>query len=210
MSIKARPILMNGEMVRATLEGRKTQTRRIVKMHNHWDFKGFNMFKQALFYPELEEELEHTDPRVKCPFGKVGDLLYVRETIDATFGCDAEYVADETRLVDALSYERVASYEKFIPTKVIPSIHMPRCLSRLTLKITDIRVERLQDISEEDAVKEGVKYQNSTLTARNWFFILWEFIKGQGSWEANPWVWVIEFETIKQNVDDYLNEVSDD
>ncbi|OVE45700.1 hypothetical protein CBW21_22155 [Chromobacterium violaceum] len=84
------------------------------------------------------------------------------------------------------------------PLRWRPSIHMPRWASRILLEITDVRVERLQDISEEDAVAEGGPVDHPNGTARGWFEQLWEKLNGAGSWDANPWVWVIEFKRIEE------------
>jgi hypothetical protein len=98
------------------------------------------------------------------------------------------------------------------PPKWRPSIHMPRSASRLTLRLTDVRVQRLQDISEEDALAEGVKRSQRAIspdsadycTARDSYASLWESIYGPGSWDANPWVWALTFSVIKRNVDEVL------
>ena len=145
--MKERPIIFSGSMVRAILDGRKTQTRRAVKVE-----KGF-----AITNPEPPP---HFYP---CPYGQPGDRLWVRETWK-------------------------------------PSIHMPRWDSRLTLEIVSVRVERLQDISKEDAESEGVAIIESVdhgkQSARGQFAIVWESINGHGSWALNPWVWVIEFKKL--------------
>lgn len=158
--MKERPILFSGEMVRAILEGRKTQTRRIIKGKR--DANGISI--------EI--------PR----FGKIGDLLYVRETWSEDFDGRIQYRAD----TDGTG------------RKWKPSIHMPRRVSRITLEITNIRVERLNDISEEDSEAEGVSGTWTRDLNYKWHFKkLWESLNGAGSWEKNPWVWVVEFKVVQ-------------
>jgi len=185
--MKEKPILFNADMVNAILEGRKTQTRRIIKPQpklpkNHEKI--------------LSEAWEAGFIDVQCPYGKVGDQLWVRETwadvrgmgFDKDlFPLGASYKAG----CDADSLEIAKDYE----VKWKPSIHMFRWASRIQLEITDIRVERLKDISEDEVLKEGLKskagFDNKTLFAR-----LCESIYGEGSWSHNPWVWVVEFNKI--------------
>lgn len=174
--MKERPILFSGEMVRAILEGRKTQTRRVIRDNLLSRFDDLNLDSYSDRNPSYETECGQlvlmTD---LCPYGQVGDRLWVRETWaycpyrDCFF-----YRADNF------------SEDKF---KWKPSIHMIRAASRITLEITGVRVERLQDISEEDAIAEGMNPE----LPRAKFRFLWESINGKGSWNLNPWVWVIEF-----------------
>lgn len=191
MENKERPILFNGAMVRAILDGSKTQTRRVCKgqreLSNNHDF-------------QLD----------RCPYGKSGDRLWVRETWSKSkqpyLSGHIFYRADgETNGKQfALSYvERESKWR--------PSIHMPRWESRILLEVTNVRVERLQDISEEDARLEGItcggclncggnescSCEDPKPDARDSFIWLWESINGQGSWIYNPWVWVIEFKVIE-------------
>jgi hypothetical protein len=238
--MKTKPIIFNPEMIRAILDGRKTQTRRVIKpqpisYHNSdgalcgWVKSGFAVGGREEGVKETM--LEH------CPFGQPCDLLWVRETIDATYDCDALYVADEERLVDAHphGWDLWHKEHRELPVKVIPSIYMPRWASRITLEITNIRVERLQDISKEDAIAEGFKAitKDGGITIKygipdsdgfpgndnygwpwpDWhtdprtaYKYLWESIYGEGSWGANPWVWVIEFKTHFQNIDELKKE----
>ena len=218
--MKAKPILFSGEMVRAILEGRKTQTRRVVKpqpdsRHCRIDFED-GLLKESSLVAGCWDVWKKT----KCPFGKPGDLLYVRETWSYPVpGCEPQrgvsYKADHVTGNDG-------------PTKITwkPSIHMPRSFSRLTLKVTSIRVERLQDITEEDAVTEGCKndvvlqYDENDkaidylgLYARERFDDLWDSSYGKPrkdgndiSWSANPWVWVISFSIIPKNIDEVLSD----
>lgn len=179
--MKERPILFSGEMVRAILDGRKTQTRRVVKFD--WCGSANGLLHQASF-----------DPAYKCPYGKVGDRLWVRETWAKLLSGRIWYRADGHSINDG---------------GWRPSIHMPRWASRITLEITGVWVERLQAIGQNDAFREGVRraadgrwfnYAPDGPThnsARGSFISLWESINGPGSWDANPWVWVIEFKRIQ-------------
>lgn len=229
---KTRPILFNGEMVRAILEGRKTQTRRILDLPTGWDFKAseagpcvlgritsphpkknrFGAFIRREIYRD-SGKFEHDI--VPCPYGQPGDRLWVRETWfqkgqyvmpmwpeaepeDATWSGkkEAAYAADEPNL-QATGVFGELNWRKR------PSIHMPRWASRITLEITDVRVERLQEISAGDAKAEGVAAPdlNGWCDDDKWFSQfawLWRSINGLDSWDANPWVWVIEFKRIEQ------------
>lgn len=181
--MKERPIIFSGEMVRAILAGEKTQTRRVVKPQPTKVYPGDGCYPvvNAMCFDEKRIRF------ITSPY-HVGMRLWVRETIDGRFGCDSFYVADESRLVDALGWDIGA---KHVPCKIISSIHMPRWASRITLEITNVRVERVQEISEEDAKAEGVDSVKS-------FKDLWNsiyFERGFG-WNKNPWVWVLEFKRV--------------
>lgn len=186
--MKARPILFNAPMVRAILNGSKTQTRRVVKD------KHIDAAPPVAFFQYLREH---------CPYGQLGDQLWVRETFCPIYPQDPNYNGG-----NPIEYDYAATYKHGdrlgdsigIKKKWTPSIYMPRAASRITLEITGIRVERLQDISEEDAQAEGVAnslHLRGGRLARENFAHLWWTINGDGSWEANPWVWVIEFRRIK-------------
>ena len=177
---KERPILFSGEMVRAILEGRKTQTRRVISKQ---PLAGENVRYNAdngyvLYGPEFMRQF------VKCPYGQPSDRLWVRESW-ALDGSRVVYMADLSR-----------SGQAWVKWK--PSIHMRREYSRINLEITGVRVERLQDIKNKDAIAEGVSYDVSkpqgSPVAR--YQTLWEKINGGESWDANPWVWVVEFKRI--------------
>jgi hypothetical protein len=198
---KERPILFKGEMVRAILDGSKTQTRRIVKLPRlqPWQSgsKGWN-------YIECSHSLEDcnnfvagfsdglgTIVNVKCPYGKPADPLFSRPAdwlwVRETFGMTVE---------DTVCYR--ADEPCSIVTGWRPSIFMPRWASRSLLEVTDVRVERLQSISEEDARAEGIsKNQCPDWHAVMDYQVLWESINGPGSWAANPWVWVVEFRRVQ-------------
>ncbi len=209
--MKERPILFSDEMVRAILSGQKTQTRRIVKfkyfsheqmrfLHKHptdgYQFSGTGTYQEV----GLMGKFSH--------FGVAGDRLWVRETFGVMPGTSDEekqlvYRADSP--LDIPSWpSRRGPIEDFIRWR--PSIHMPRWASRITLEITNIRVERLNDISAMDILAEGVDNGMSNPSmGKRWenqqhiaWVDLWEKINGEGSWDENPWVWVIEFKRVKQ------------
>ena len=167
--MKERPILFNGDMVRAILSGEKTQTRRMVK------------YIPAVGEPDAwchKKDYQETvhiigDYRRFCPFGKVGDHLWVRET----FGCHL--------IADSLVYR---ADKNAMSIRWTPSIHMPRLASRITLEIVGVRVERLQDITDAEARAEGFKDVGA-------FADCWNSI--YKNWHENPWVWVVEFKHVE-------------
>lgn len=177
---KERPILFSGPMVRSILSGEKTQTRRIVKMPIH----------DRDFGCELAgNEIGQLEAHQLCPYGRPGDRLWVRETWSQhPQFADIAYRADGEEFEDSDGFLWQPKWK--------PSIHMPRRESRITLEITGVRVERLQNISEADATAEGTPHSlhlPAGRTAVENYYHLWECINGDGSWDANPWVWVIEF-----------------
>jgi hypothetical protein len=181
-----RPILFNAPMVRAILNGSKTQTRRVVKgMALLW-------LRPDGFTPEFTALPENG----LCPYGQPGDRLWVRETFQR-FTDDGEilYKADPAGFEAMNEYKR----DECLEARWRPSIHMPRQLSRITLEITAVRVERLQEISEADAMAEGIPHSEVSPPdmGRFTFRHLWESINGPGSWDSNPWVWVIEFRRVE-------------
>lgn len=192
-------MIFNGEMVRAILHGRKTQTRRPA-----------NPSTANLL--DLQEQYPHKKYNISCPFGAVGDRIWVRET-----WAEAGAGAPDLKLYRANYPEHVPThYENVPPADEIrwtPSIHMPRWASRITLEITGVRVERLNGISETEAEAEGIDMEalfdaqdcydciaGHNMTGRpavtGAFKYLWESIYGEESWKANPWVWVIEFKVV--------------
>jgi hypothetical protein len=179
--MKERPILFSTEMVKAILEGRKTQTRRIVKKQPHGAGEWARQLASWLF-PNVNPYI-----KLKCPYGQPGDRLWVRETFLIEHSCHKNF------------YEYRADYSDTIALDVIwrPSIFMPREACRLMLEVTDVRVERLQDITEEDAIAEGTVRIHRYKTMVWEYETLWESINGKGSWDKNPWVWVIEFKKIE-------------
>lgn len=194
-----RPVIFNGEMVRAILAGRKTQTRRIMKPQPEpvpgqpgeywWPAKAFETMVKMSDFQRVGFEGAAADA---SPFGRIGDRLWVRETF-GDCGVRLVYRADDD---DGASCQ-VARWT--------PSIHMPRSACRMLLEITDVRVERLNDISEQDALAEGIDDGTSPAAiAVGWFEKprkafrrLWERIYGQESWDSNPWVWVVEFKQVQ-------------
>ncbi len=181
--MKERPILFSGPMVRAILGGTKTQTRRMVKPPKNWpQYSHCDPFAMPPSVWWWNGEHERVGVTTECPYGKPGESLWVREghyffkdERDPAIGYspkDVIYQAD----ADEIQY----------PWR--SPIHMPRWASRITLEITGVRVERLQEISEEDASAEGCLYSE--------FSNSWEKINGPGSWNKNPFVWVIEFKRV--------------
>lgn len=184
-----RPILFSAPMVRAILDGEKLQTRRLVK--------GFALecLQPDGFTPAFVAMPENRN----CPFGYAGDRLWVRETWSEVGTMDPGlivYRADYPACVPK-------HYENLPPDDQItwkPSIHMFRKHSRISLEVTGVRIERLQDISERDAWAEGCLGSDDDVTGGKSGYAeyceLWEAINGAGSWEANPWVWVVEFKRV--------------
>lgn len=188
--MKDRPILFNGAMVCAILDGSKTQTRRPYKVRKHPDIAC------EIAASELVREEQHVIDRI-CPYGASGDRLYVRETWAQPTTLDPGptiYRADYPDCVPA-EYINVPPADEVVWR---PSIHMPKALSRITLEVTGVRVERLNDCSDTDALAEGVDRTNTSITgyARERYQHLWESINGVGSWSVNPWVWVVEFRRV--------------
>jgi hypothetical protein len=212
-----RPIIFNSEMVRAVMEGRKVQTRRVLSPRQ------LKMIDVAASIGEcypLESGHQHPNSqsyyREWCPFGAVGDRLWVRETFQGPL-FDAVHLDAYLREPEPFEKPEYCKYaadggprpEFFDADDNLryawkPSIHMPRWASRITLEITGVRVERLQDISESDARAEGVEPAECAamdiLGGKISFSMLWAEINGfdgSKSWQANPWVWVIEFKRVE-------------
>ena len=189
--MKERPILFSGAMVRAILEGRKTQTRRVVtgKVALEW-------LAPEMFTPEYCASAENH----LCPYGAHGDRLWVRETFShgPVFNADVDY---ETRL-----RYRANANDSPLPTgqKWRPSIFMPRWASRLLLKVKTVRVERLQEISAGDCIAEGgstiLREHDACCALQDQYRDLWDSINAKRghAWVTNPWVWVVEFEKVPQ------------
>ncbi|EFT2530288.1 hypothetical protein HVG75_004872 [Salmonella enterica] len=193
-------------MVRAILDGRKTQTRRPIK----WKQTRFTEIAErddGSLWPWAEDCERGGDIWFACPYGEIGDRIWVRETFRvhsrATDVATLVYRAsvrnswtEQTHRVPIAVCDKPATPEKWTP-----SIHMPRWASRILLEITDVRVERLRDLSEEDAKSEGITPPAGGVLP-GWeyrinFRDLWMDIYGTDSWEANPWVWVIEFKRVE-------------
>lgn len=219
--LKERPILFSGPMVRAILDGTKTQTRRVVKPQPD-SRPGMDctrlIFKNRKGEPLLDEALEAPEPvlyRSLCPYGQPGDRLWVRETWRVWGGREYEYQRDLSQVMYRSTHEEDGFPLTWESYTWRPSIFMSRWASRITLEITSVRVERLNSISEADAKAEGAdclvfdncdakdrEFLDMPLMEngnpyRNGYALLWESINGDGSWDANPYVWVIEFRRIK-------------
>ena len=231
--MKERPILMSAPMVRALLDGSKTQTRRIMKPQPSSGFLARGIHSIVPQWPHQDGVRwfmrDGMSELVKSPHGGPGDRLWVRETFYAWGRWETRFNAqksrDEWHFVDmTLDSGRVYSYAATSahpgPKGLKrsggvapawwkrPAIFMPRAASRINLEVTDVRVERLQAISEADAIAEGCTQNHNgyfwggphavsglkqMATAVSAYRDLWESINGPGSWDANPWVWVIEF-----------------
>ena len=206
-------MIFNAEMVRAILDGRKTQTRRIVKLQPDED---------GLAKVTNGPWVDTSERNYRCPFGDVGDRIWVRETFQGPL---FDYEQMEAYLEDSSRFEKpefcqyaadgghrpeYQDADDNLRHGWRPSIHMPRWASRILLEITDVRVERLNSIHDVDAMREGI--QNLTTCSHadfgipgvvnaqhpvRAFQLLWESIYGAESWKANPWVWVIEFKRVE-------------
>ena len=216
MVTQYKPILFSTEMVQAILEGRKTQTRRlhgldeIKKNPNDWTFYYFSKDDKRTFAHFRKQE----DNKIKSIFGtspyQIGDILWVRES----FAKPPIYAFGVKYIYKAGFNESICGWK--------PSIHMPKEAARIFLEVTNVRVERLQDISEDDAIAEGIdkkgdlyfNYFESKLLGKGLpkeyfykeipkvsFMSLWSKINGIDSWKANPWVWVYEFKVVEKPKD---------
>jgi len=226
--MKQRPILFSGPMVRAILEGQKTVTRRAVKPQfmsapvdvvdgvPSWD-------RPAQYAGEVTMNTQHGKP---CPYGKPGDRLWVRETWledpedDGTWaytqymGCKGSPLSDIPKRFQKPDHCIFRADWNGPEMLWRPSIHMPRWASRILLEVIDVRVERLQDISEDQCIAEGIEgcvpgcqspYDGDgapecdcmNLSYEESFQALWTSINGAKSWSANPWVWVVEFKRLQ-------------
>ena len=200
VAIKERPILFSAPMVLAILANLKTQTRRIIKdVQPKQGSQPYDTWKGW--------SLDSGDrPGVFCPYGAPGDRLWVRETCCAEelpSGLDGVRYAADNAFIEIQNTQAASdrwcelyAYGKS-RGKQVPSIHMPRWASRITLEITDVRVERLQDISYEDCIAEGWE-PACGIGADYWYQELWEEINGAGSWAENPWCWVVKFKLVSR------------
>lgn len=235
--MKERPILFSGPLVQAILAGRKTQTRRLVKLPpvpsglEPWDLISVDKHPARFIARNPKPDCFSAVEDVACPYGVPGDRLWVREACalvkspsmgDWRWPEDGED-ADAVwyRATDSLHLSHggngmgraLDTYALVRPDRWRPSIHMPRWASRITLEITDVRVQRLLDISEEDARAEGAAFHDGRgighsgwrhdlkdvhADARSSFWRLWRSINGDGSWAANPWVWALTFKRIDE------------
>lgn len=199
--MKERPIPFSGPMVRAILAGRKTQTRRTVKPQPVTESNGVAHWPNP--WP------------ARCPYGQPGDRLWVREAWRTWAGLDKMPPRDMAANGPVIHYE-CSPLSHINMGKLRPGMFMPRWASRILLEVVAVRVERLNDISEEDAIAEGVfkkiagggigdlvetidggqAVYISRGQAKMSYWALWEQIHGPGSWDVNPWVWVVEFKRV--------------
>lgn len=236
--MKERPILFSGPMVRALLAGTKTQTRRIMKPQpgdHHWQaLPGYELKRSEMVTIDgrCAVKFAHSIPQnkawddasrwVRCPYGQPGDRLWVREAFRLVKtlpgGADGDTVPpskilDSTRRFEADGAVSYPDARMRVFGKLRPAMFMPRWASRITLEVTGVRVERLQDISYEDALAEGAADFRAAIAEecaregsetpdecarrlrwpQRWYAQLWNDINGPASWAANPWVWVVEF-----------------
>ena len=207
MATKYKPILFSTEMVQAILEGRKKQTRRIIKPqpslgNGTWDIRNIHEYfdenGKFISVPKLNTE-NHKSVKIKT-----GDILWVRES----FAKPPIYAFGVKYIYKAGFNESICGWK--------PSIHMPKEAARIFLEVTNVRVEQLQDISEEDAIAEGIERvsiapfvhrfknylcNNKFIGPKESFKTLWMKINGEDSWNANPWVWVYEFKVVEKPKD---------
>lgn len=216
--MKERGMIFNSEMVRAILSNRKTQTRRIMKVQPESNQLGLLLITDSTKRSDIGKyhwaESNATGNHVRsklfsCPFGAVGDRIWVRETWSSDFANyypndRVWYAADNNRRLDIEVVDGVRGIyspesDVHVPFRWQPSIHMPRWASRILLEITNVRVERLKSISDGDAIREGCSTADmmSGDCVADVFARLWASIYGSDSWNANPWVWVIEFERVE-------------
>lgn len=209
--MKSRPILFSAPMVRALLDGRKSQTRRVVKPQPEWnvlrqEWQWSHRGALATWSGDKPQAAALLGLREHCPYGAPGDRLWVRETWARDDAHDRTFYRADADQSGAVPYEMKGEggwgggVGHFKPRRWRPSIHMPRKSSRILLEVTDVRVERLQGISDADAFAEGVERCGHdgyhTDQGRCAFRTLWESIHGAESWAANPWLWVVGFQRV--------------
>jgi hypothetical protein len=211
--MKERPILFSAPMVRAILEGRKSQTRRVVKDTGLYAIEDHHGAETAM--------RERRNLATRCPYGQPGDRLWVRETFQPLFADGVENHSEtdwKTGKGYAISYPATDGIQEFldlddnISSACKPSIHMPRWGSRIMLEITGVRVERLQDISDDDCLAEGIaqvvrerlpsiqqcgEYDAIDVDPVAEYRALWETINGSGAWDVNPWVFAVGFKVVQ-------------
>ena len=233
ITTKERPILFSAPMVRAILEGRKTVTRRVVKVQprSKADIGSYGLGQPFIRNTDVAK------PNPECPYGRPGDRLWVRETFALLGNEDGACVDWDDHIIKGDERNAARIYRAscavgdyglwMIPptadwkpdTEEIhyegtwrPSIFMPRWASRILLEITDVRVERLQDISDKQAMAEGVRLYADHAALGDWYHVegketysadprksfelLWSSINGADAWDADPWVWVVEFKRV--------------
>ena len=204
--MKELPILFSGDMVRAILDGKKTQTRRVITQRLDdrplvkavW--QGREPGKALLRFGSrpITDEMN-----VPCPYGQPGDLLYLRETWATHRGFDGmkpSELAYDGGGRPTVNY-RADPLDGHLSSrgKWRPSIHMPKAFARIWLRVTEVRVERVQEISDEDSHAEGITDAEPNFLwikgrARNRFRTLWDSTNAKHPWESRPWVWALTFE----------------
>lgn len=197
--MKETGLMFKAPLVRAILDGQKTQTRRLVKWKGldkglNLGFSGLravNGGNEWVLESNSRTSSEWRCQPTLCPMGQPGDRIYVRETF-----ARVPTVCGSDELVFAADYQDGS--DKAAGVKYTPAIHMPKTDARIWLEVTGVRVERLQDITDADALAEGVDRTNTSIPgyARERFRQLWE--STGGDWAANPWVWVIDFKRIEK------------
>jgi hypothetical protein len=222
--VKERPILFSGAMVRALLDGSKTQTRRVVKVQPDFDTAraalGGDTTGAQIVYDHVFGGIGlkrgngsgFVQPNIHCPYGQPGDRLWAKEDWQALHKYNGTKIADIP--VDDRHWVNFPASGTIWDAQRRAARFMPRWASRILLEIVSVRVERLQDISDEDCVAEGVRaihhdgdgayyhHEHSYADPGNWchpddaYRALWESINGPGSWDANPWVWAITFRRV--------------
>lgn len=207
-----KPILFSGAMVRAILEGRKTQTRRVMQFPRVWKQQGITHddLRSCGFWFAGGEAWQYGDEQLPQQY-ITGSRLWVRETFGLTdvpvsqinrpcaiwpdSNYEDGYAAAIYRADGEWATPNSPDSGRFVWQ---PSIFMPRWASRITLEVTDVRVERVRDISEMDARAEGYPQKTKPETARDWYHRLWDEINAKRGfgWDVNPWVWVINFKAV--------------
>lgn len=210
MCPKERGILFSAPMVRAVLAGTKTQTRRAMSLQPSEDTTvHVERFHQTVIDRRGEEQpgpeifgawWHDGESGLRCPYGQPGDRLWVREAWRTVAGADDIPPRNLMNVESFTHYEADAAKPLHVG-KLRPSMFMPRWASRITLEITDVRVDRLQDISDEDLAAEGIQELidagvDHDGTPRDTYRTLWDALNGCGSWAANPWVWAVSFRRV--------------
>lgn len=214
--MKERPIIFSGPMIQAILDGRKTQTRRPVKPQPQCFHSLLGETSKGFVFHGNDHPNPTDSPNlleVVCPYGRPGDLLWVRETHHISYDAPVAWPDLPHKSSDlGVAYYRQGFDRSQTGIRWRPSIHMPRWASRINLLINSVRVERVQDIGEEDAIDEGIDqhmddgvmyygdYGRGYADPKMAFRALWDTIyskKPEYNWQSNPWVWVIKFEVKK-------------
>lgn len=200
--MKERPILFSTDMVKAIVAGKKTQTRRLVKLPAEMDINEVQVHR---LFPDTTRQADYmfkpptAIAQRNCPYGHIGDRLYVRETY-TTLAPEHQITTPYVYKANADAYTeeiRQEYIDRGYPYKWKPSIHMPKAAARIWLEVTGVSVERIQDISEKDALAEGVLWAPEIYSHEDIpsvvFARLWESIRCPDLWGQNPWVWVLIF-----------------